>query len=154
MIQQELFSLLSLTKRKLIPFCLPKIPSRMIYSDLKSSISYHILDLTDLAAWADLPSIWKHIYYLPTGGIFAVLCRLKELASMSPIHCTWYFGVEVVGMLWFFSFGVSQDCMLSLFVMFKSFWMVFWEDKTGSVFSLSMIEETKVLVESIKDGVW
>ena len=27
-----------------------------------------ILDLIHLAAWSDLPSFRKHIYYLPTGG--------------------------------------------------------------------------------------
>ena len=43
--------------------------------------------------------------------------------------------------------------MSSLFVMFKSFWMLFWEHETESVFSLSIIEETQVLFESIEDDV-
>ena len=40
--------------------------------------------------------------------------------------------------------------MLSLFVMIKSSWMVFWEHKTESVCSLSIIEETQVIVNSIE----
>ena len=39
--------------------------------------------------------------------------------------------------------------MSSLFVMFKSFWMLFWEHKTELVCSLSIIDETKVLVNTV-----
>ena len=53
-----------------------------------------------------------------------------------------------------FSPGVSQDCMSSLFVVFRLFWMVFWENKTESVFYLSIIEETQVIVNLIEVGVW
>ena len=49
--------------------------------------------------------------------------------------------------------GAPHDCMSSLFVMFKSFWMVFWEHKTGFVCSSSISEETEVIVNLIEDGV-
>ena len=107
-----------------------------------------------MATWADLPSIWKHIFYLSTGGNFTALCKLKECTGMEMIRCAWSFGVEVFGMLWFFFLGVSKDWMLSLFVTFKLFWMVFWEQKIESVCSLSIIEEAQVLVESIEDNFW
>ena len=44
-----------------------------------------ILDLTHLAAWVDLPSILKHIYYLPTGGDFVAVCKLNERTDMALI---------------------------------------------------------------------
>ena len=46
-----------------------------------------ILNLTHLAAWADLPSIWKHVNYFPTGGNFAVVCKLNEQSEMTIIRC-------------------------------------------------------------------
>ena len=47
--------------------------------------------------------------------------------------------------------GGVQDCMPSLFVMFRSFWMVFWEHKTELVYFLSITEYTGVIVNSIED---
>ena len=41
---------------------------------------------------------------------------------------------------------------MSLFVRFKSFWMVFWEQKMELVF-LSIAEETEVIVNKIEDDV-
>ena len=52
-----------------------------------------------------------------------------------------------------FFLGVSQDCMSSLFVIFKSFWMVFWEHKTELVCFLSITEETEVFVDSVDDDI-
>ena len=43
--------------------------------------------------------------------------------------------------------------MSSLFVMFKSFWMIFWGRKTELVFLLSITEETKVVVNSMEEDV-
>ena len=48
-----------------------------------------------------------------------------------------------------FVLGVSQGCMSSLFVMFKSFWMIFWEHKKKLVSFLSITEETEVVVHLI-----
>ena len=39
--------------------------------------------------------------------------------------------------------------MSSLFVMFESLWIVFWEQKTESVCSLSETEETEVIDNSM-----
>ena len=36
------------------------------------------LDLTHLAAWEDLPLIWKQKYSLPAGGNLVVVCNLKD----------------------------------------------------------------------------
>ena len=60
----------------------------------------------------------------------------------------------MVGMLWFCFWGVSQDCMLSLFLMVASLWMVFWEYKTELFWYLSVTEGTDVVVHSIADDVW
>ena len=66
---------------------------------LKKSI---ILDLIHLAAWEVLPLFWKHMYYWPTRGNIAVLCKLKKLVDVLTICCAWWFGVEVVEMIQFF----------------------------------------------------
>ena len=58
----------------------------------------------------------------------------------------------MVGML--ICFAVSQDCMLSLFVMLVSFWMVFWEYKTDCFWFLSWTEGIDVVVHSMADDVW
>ena len=50
--------------------------------------------------------------------------------------------------------GVSPDCMLSLFFMVASFWMVFWEYKTELFWCFSVAEVTDVVVNSIADYVW
>ena len=68
--------------------------------------------------------------------------------------CVWWLGVEVLGMLKFYFFAVSQDCMLSLFVMLVSFWMVFWEYKTELFWFLPLTEGTDFFIDSIPDGVW
>ena len=44
------------------------------------------MDVTQLAAWAVLPSIRKNMYYLPTGGNFAAVCKLNEQTGMSLIR--------------------------------------------------------------------
>ena len=72
--------------------------------DRKESINLVIiLDLIHLAAWAVLPSFWKHIYSLPTGGNTVFVCKFNKLTDVAAINCAWWFGVEVVGMLEFFS---------------------------------------------------
>ena len=48
--------------------------------------------------------------------------------------------------------AVSQDCMLSLFVMLTSLWMEFWEYKTESFLFLSVTERIDVVVNSIADN--
>ena len=53
-----------------------------------------------------------------------------------------------------FIFVVSQDCMLSLFVMVASFWIVFWGYKTWLFWFLSVTEGTDVVVNSIADDIW
>ena len=54
----------------------------------------------------------------------------------------------------FFLPDVSQDCMLPLFVMVASFWMVFWEYITDLFLFLPVIEGTDVVVNLIADDVW
>ena len=49
---------------------------------------------------------------------------------------------------------VSQDFMSSLFVMIKSFWVEFWENRTELVCFLSLTEVTEVVVNPIYDDVW
>ena len=44
--------------------------------------------------------------------------------------------------------------MSSLFVMFASFWMAFWEYKTELFWFLSVTEGTGVVVNLIADDVW
>ena len=61
-----------------------------------------ILDLIHLAVWEYLPSIWKHIYYLPTGGNVLGVFSFNKLTDMALIRCACWFGVEVVGMISFF----------------------------------------------------
>ena len=51
-------------------------------------------------------------------------------------------------------FGVSQDCMLSLFVIVALFWMVFWEHKTELFWCFYVIEVTDVIVDLISEDVW
>ena len=58
-----------------------------------------IVDLIHLTAWAVLPSLWKHIYYLPTGGNIVGVCNFNILADVVAIRFAWWLGVEVVGML-------------------------------------------------------
>ena len=43
--------------------------------------------------------------------------------------------------------------MSYLFVIFELLWVVFWEHKTESVCSLSIPEETEVIVNLIEDDV-
>ena len=52
-----------------------------------------------------------------------------------------------------FFLAVSQDCMLSSFVMITSFWMVFWEDITELFCFLSLTEGIDVCVNLIDDDV-
>ena len=47
--------------------------------------------------------------------------------------------------------GVSHDCMSSIFVMLKSFWMECLEHKTELVCFLFITQETWVVVNSIDD---
>ena len=51
-------------------------------------------------------------------------------------------------------FGVSQDCMVSLFMMVASFGMVFWEYKTELFWCLSLAEGKDDVVISIAEDVW
>ena len=44
--------------------------------------------------------------------------------------------------------------MLSLFVMLKSFWMVFLDHKMELFCVFSLTEGTEVVANSIEDGVW
>ena len=53
-----------------------------------------------------------------------------------------------------FFLAVSQECMLSLFVMLASFWMIFWEYKTELFLFLFLTEGTDVVIDSTADGVW
>ena len=59
----------------------------------------------------------------------------------------------MVGMMKFCFLCVYHDCMSSLFVMFKSFWMEFLEHKTYLVLSSSITEDSEVIVNSIDDDV-
>ena len=59
----------------------------------------------------------------------------------------------MVGMLKFSLLCVSQDCMSSLFLMPKSFWMGFLEHKMELVCFLSLTENTEVIVNSIENVV-
>ena len=86
-----------------------------------------IFYLIHLAAWSVLPSFIKHIYYLPTGGNIVGVCSFNILEDVVAIICEWWLGVEMVGMLKFSSFAVSQDCMSPLFVMIAKLCTVFWE---------------------------
>ena len=88
-----------------------------------------ILDLIHLAAWSVLPLFWKHIYYLPTRVNIVGVFKFNILEDVVEIRYVWWLGVEMVAMLSFYFFGVSQDCMSSLFVILASLWMVFWEQK-------------------------
>ena len=60
----------------------------------------------------------------------------------------------MVGMLQVFFIAVSQECMSSLLVMIKPFWIEFSEPKTESFRFLSPTEETDVVVNSIYNDVW
>ena len=54
-----------------------------------------ILDLTHLAAWEDLPLIWKHKYYLPAGGNLVVVCNLTDTTDSVAVNVIKYVGVDV-----------------------------------------------------------
>ena len=56
--------------------------------------------------------------------------------------------------LYFKNIAVSQDCMLLLFVMIASLWMLFWEHKIKLFCFLSLTERTDDVVTSINDYVW
>ena len=88
-----------------------------------------------------------HIF-LPTGGNFMFFCKLNEGTNMSLIRCAYC--LEVKWLEWY-CFGVSQELMSLLFVMFKIFWMVFWEHKMELVWK---IDETEVIGNLIEDNVW
>ena len=49
--------------------------SNMSIDRIESMALFSILDLTHCAAWGDLLFIWKHKYYLPSGGNCFVLCN-------------------------------------------------------------------------------
>ena len=55
---------------------------------------------------------------------------------------------------WNAIFFVSQDCMLSLFVMIVSLWKLFWEYKTEFFWHFYVSEVTDVVVNSIAKDVW
>ena len=78
--------------------------SNVLIEGTKSITLFIILDLIHLATWADLSSIWKYIYYLPTGSNFAVVYKVNKRTYMAPISCAWLFVVELVVMLYFFWF--------------------------------------------------
>ena len=46
-----------------------------------------ILDLINLAAWSDIPSFRKHIYYLPTGGNIVGVLEVNVLEDVEAIRC-------------------------------------------------------------------
>ena len=46
-----------------------------------------ILDLIHLAAWSDLPSFIKHIYYLPAGGNIVGVLEVNVLEDVEEIRC-------------------------------------------------------------------
>ena len=60
----------------------------------------------------------------------------------------------MVGIMQLFFPCVSQECVSSLFVMLKSFWMEFLEHKTELVCFLVLTEGTEVVVNSIEDVDW
>ena len=80
-----------------------------------------ILYLIHLKAWSYLPSFIKHIYSLPTGGNIVGVLKFNTLEDVEAIYCELLLGVEIVEILSFCLFGVSQYCMFSLFVMVESF---------------------------------
>ena len=54
-----------------------------VYIDRTESITLVIiLDLIHLAAWSDLPSFRKHIYFLPTGGNTVGMLEVNSLEDV------------------------------------------------------------------------
>ena len=52
-----------------------------------------ILDLIHLEDWEVLPSFWKHIYYLPTGGNTVGVFKINILEGVEAIRCVRWLGV-------------------------------------------------------------
>ena len=77
-----------------------------------------------------------------------VVCKLNEGTNLSLIRCAYW--LELKWLEWY-CFGVSQEFMSLLFVMFKIFWMVFWEHKMELVWKT---DETEVIGNLIEDKVW
>ena len=82
-----------------IPLSTTHCCSNVLIQKTESITLVIILDLIHLAAWAVLPSLWKHIDYLFTGGNSLVVCKFNKLTDVASINCAWWFVVEVVGML-------------------------------------------------------
>ena len=62
---------------------------------IESMILVIILDLTHLAAWEDLPLIWKHKHYLPAGGNLVVVCNLTDAIDIVALNGVKWVGVYV-----------------------------------------------------------
>ena len=84
---------------------------------------FNTLDLTHWAAWGDLLSTWKHKYSLPSGGKCAVFGNSTGKRGKVVINGVKQGGVGVAWTLIICFWGVTQECISSVFYMFTVFWM-------------------------------
>ena len=110
-------------------------------------VSLSIRDLTHWEAWEDFLLIWKHTYYLPTGGNCCDLCN-----STGAIGSVVFNGFKqvVVYMAWTLILcfrGVTHEWMSSVFEVLFLFWFV-------EMFLLSSLDEMDVRVKLLADDVW
>ena len=105
-----------------------------------------IRDFTYWAAWEDLPLIWKHKYYLPSGVLFFVLCN-----STGAIDSAVFNGVKlvVVYVAWtmFFLRGSTHEWISDVVEVLFLFLVVL-------IYLLSSWDEMGVPVELLADDAW
>ena len=91
--------------------------------------------MTHWAAWGYLLLIWKHKYYLATGGKYVVFGNSTGARGKIVINGVKQGGVDVAWTLIFYFWGVTQKWISSIFEMSDVFWILVlssissWDDK-------------------------
>ena len=112
-----------------------------------------ILDLIHLAAWSDLPSPIKHIYYLPTRGNIVGVLKFNLLDDVESILCEWWLDVEMVGIIWIFLLLSHKTvCRHCLWWLHNSGWYFCITKQNKLMFVCHW--RTDIVVNSIADDVW
>ena len=84
---------------------------------------FNTLDLAHWASWGDLLSTWKHKYSLPSEDKCVVFGNSTGKRGKLVINGVKRGGVDVAWTLIFCFWGLTKECISSVFEMFTLFWM-------------------------------
>ena len=108
---------------------------------------FSIHDLTHWEAWKDLPVIWEHKYYLPSGGNCFVLCNSTVAICSIVFNDVKQVFIDMPWTLQFCFCGVSHEWISSVFEVFFFFWFVV-------MFLLSSWDDIDARFKLLADDVW